>query len=150
MTIDELGARSAPPSRDRSPRWQVVLEIVASVMAVDASVLILLNYLKAHVTFFGAPVHVDAQQVQHYWALVAVLTVAALVSVSAAVRRRARRALAWHLAIAAVGVLVALTFPVTHVGLVQDEPDPGRSERPEDPGTSACHSGGDSDKCLGG
>lgn len=46
-------------------------------------------------------------------------------------------------------VLVAVTFPVVHAGLVNQRLDPVQPEH-DRPGSSVCHSGGGSRECVGG
>ncbi len=140
MTTD--AAHDAPP-----PWPAVVIEVVASLVATGAVVLIFLNYVGAHLTFFGDPVSIDQQEVNAYWMLVATLAASVVATSAAAAWRGARRAFAWHVAVAVAGVLVAVAFPVTEAGPVRE---PAQVE-PADPYVGpVCRSGGDSNECVGG
>jgi len=77
---------------------------------------IFLNYIGAHLTFFGEPVDIDPEAVRFYWIAVAVLVAGLAASFGAAARRRARKSYAWHSLMAAIGTVVAVGFAVTQTG----------------------------------
>jgi hypothetical protein len=119
-------------------------ELVASIVTVGVIAAIFLNYVGAHLTFFGDPVVIDAEEVRNYWIAVAVLATSVLASFAAAFWRRASKSFVWHSIMALTGLFVAAAFAVTQTG-------PPASPQPEPPPPgSACHSGGDSSECLGG
>lgn len=144
-----------PTAPQRRRPWQpVAAEVFASLVATAAVILIPLHYVGVHLTFMGAPVVVDDEDVRFYRVLVGVLALAVLASFAAAAWRRAKASFIWHAVVAVVGVLAALAFSVTEVGPAQEWPGPLWPERsaPSDEShpTSVCHSGGDSDGCVGG
>lgn len=152
MTVDDVLVADAAP---RSRPWQpAVAEVLASLVATGAMVLIPLHYVGVHLTFFGAPVVIREEDVRTYWLLVGVLALGVVASFGAARWRRARASFAWHAVVAGVGVLAALAFSVTEAGPAQEWPGPlwpERSAPSEPPHPSfACHSGGSSDECVGG
>jgi hypothetical protein len=153
MTLREDEAGTAAATGRRRAPWQAVaLEVTAALVAVTALVLIPLHYLAVRVTFLGAEAVIDDENVRFHWVLVGVLAVSVGASFAAAVWRRGGKAFVWHTAVAVAGLLVALTFSVTEAGPVQDlDEDPVRHQPSADrPGSSVCHSGGDSDECVGG
>ena len=124
-----------------------LIEAVASLTTLAAIAAIFLNYIGSHLTFFGEPVDIDPEEVRFYWIAVAVLAAGLVASFGAATWRRARKSYVWHSLMAAVGLVVAGGFAVTQTGPpVSPEPEPREPARYG----SACHSGGDSDDCVGG
>lgn len=111
-----------------------------------------LHYLAVRVTFFGAEAVIHQEDVRFYWLLVGVLAGAVVASFAGALARRGSRSFAWHILITVLGVAVSLAFSVTTTGPVEDldRDDPVRQEQPDRPGSPVCHSGGDSDECVGG
>jgi hypothetical protein len=153
MALHEDEARAAVTTDGGRAPWQAVaLEVTAAVVAVAALVLIPLHYLAVRVTFLGAEAVIDEENVRFHWVLVGVLAVSVGSSFAAALWRRGGGALVWHTAVAVAGLAVALTFSVTETGPVQDlDDDPVRRQPSSDrPGGAVCHSGGDSDECVGG
>jgi hypothetical protein len=147
------GEESAARVHGRRTPWPAVaLEVLAAVVAVVALVLIPLHYAAVRVTFLGAEAVIHEENVLFHWVLRGVLTVAVLASFALALRRRGGKALLWYAVVAVAGLVVASTFSVTETGPVQDRPrDAGRHQPPPDPpGSAVCHSGGDSDECVGG
>ena len=136
----------------RSAPWQaVVAEVLTSLTAAGVVVLIPLHYLLVRMTFFGAPTVIHDDDVQKYWMLVGALAVAVVASFAAARWRRGRKTYAWHVFVAVVGVVMAAEFSVAESGPVDHlDRHPVHQDRQESPGGSACHSGGDSDECVGG
>jgi hypothetical protein len=153
MTVgDEVKAHSAMTSGRRTPWQAAALEVAASLVAAGAVVMIPLHYLGARLTFFGAEAVIHEEDVRFYWTLVGVLAVAVGASFAGALWRQAGRAFGWHVLLAVAGVAVALGFSVTEAGPAQDlrRDDTVKEEPAGRPGGSACHSGGDSDECVGG
>jgi hypothetical protein len=123
-----------------------ILEALASTTAIVTIVALGLNWFGAHLTFFGAPVVIDDEDVRNYWVLVAVLAVSQLATWVGAARRGAGKAWILHTIVAGTGLVAALLFAVTEAGPVQDQPEPSQ---PTHTGP-VCYSGGDSDECPGG
>jgi len=149
---EDLEAQDVTTSMRRAPWQAVALEVTASVLAAGAVVMIPLHYVAARVTFLGAGAVIDEEDVRFYWLLVGVLAAAVVASFAGALWRRASKAFAWHVLITVLGVAVALAFSVTKSGPVEDldRNDPVKQEQPDRRGSSVCHSGGDSDECVGG
>ena len=129
-----------------------VVEVLASITALGAIGAVFLNYVGAHLTFFGEEPVIEPEAVRYYWTGVAVLGVSVVATLVGAVLRGASRAFLWHVPVALLGVVVGLLFAVTQAGPVGR----GQPEQPEQPQPSptpagrACHSGGDSHECPGG
>jgi hypothetical protein len=124
-----------------------VLEGLGSVIAIGAMVALAVNWLGAHLTFFGEPLVIDEDYVRHYWVIVGLLAMAQLATWVGAVVRGARMAWSWHALVAMAGVTAAILFAVTSAGPVDDQkPEP---PRPTYTGPR-CYSGGDSRACPGG
>lgn len=136
----------------RAPWQAVALEVTASLLAAGAVLMIPLHYFAARVTFFGAEAAIYEENVRFYWILVGVLATAVIASFAGALSRRGSNAFAWHILITVLGVTVALAFPVTKAGPVEDldRNDPVKQEQRDRSGNWLCHSGGDSDECVGG
>jgi hypothetical protein len=149
---EDVDAHAVPTSARRVPWRAVALEVTASLLAAGAVVMIPLHYFGARVTFLGAEAVIHHEDVHFYWTLVGVLAVAVIASFAGALWRRGNKAFASHILIAVAGVVVASAFSVTEAGPVQDLDldDPVKQEQPDHPGSSVCHSGGDSDECVGG
>ena len=149
---DDLAVRAATSSPRRTPWQAVALEVTAALVAAAAAVMIPVHYLAVRVTFFGAEAVIHDEDVRFYWAVVGVLACGVAASFAGARWRRAGRSFAWHVLVALVGVAVALGFSVTESGPVQDldRDDRVRQEQADRPGNAVCHSGGDSDECVGG
>jgi hypothetical protein len=129
------------------PDWRpAALEYFASVVAVLAIGMLFLNWLTAHLTFFGAPVVIQPERVRTYWVTVGVLAVAMVGSLAGAAWRGARKAWVWHLLVCAAGTGAAVVLAVTTAGPVHDEPEP---PKPHHTGP-LCYSGGDNSGCPGG
>jgi len=94
------------------------VEVLASLVTLGAIGAVFLNYVGAHLAFFGDPVVIDDQEVHGYWTCVAILGVSVTVTFGAAALRGATRAYFWHLAVAVVAVASALLFSVTQAGPV--------------------------------
>jgi len=94
------------------------VELIASLVAVGAIGAVFLNYVGAHLAFFGDEVVIDDEEVRYYWTGVAVLGVSVLSTFVAAALRGAKRAYLWHLPVALVAVMSAALFAVTQVGPV--------------------------------
>ena len=107
---------------------------------------VFLNYVGAHLAFFGDEVVIDEEEVRYYWIGVAVLGVSVLTTLVAANLRGAKRSFLWHIPVALVAVAVALVFSVTRVGPVERE-QPTQPEPSHTPAGRACHSGGDGHEC---
>ena len=88
----------------------------------------------------------DAGQILTYRLLAGALACAVVAALALAVRRGARWALLWHLAVAAAAFLVAVVFAVPSIDL-DDLREPDRPER--NPEYTPCHSGPPND-CPGG
>jgi hypothetical protein len=132
--------------RDQQDHRSAILEAFGSVTAVGAIGALFLNWLGAHLTFFGDPVVIDPAQVQRYWIILSVLVVSVASTFAGAGRRRAGTAWIWHLLVAGVGAVAAVLFAVTQTGTSHDDPapSPARHTGP------LCYSGGDSTGCPGG
>jgi hypothetical protein len=135
-------------SNNRRQAYAAV-ELVASLVTLGAMGAVFLNYVGAHLTFFGDEVVIDDEEVRYYWTGVAVLGVSVLATLAAAALRGARRAYLWHIPVALVAVAAALLFSVTQAGPVERE-QPAQPEPSHTPAGRACHSGGDSHECPGG
>ncbi|HET9423503.1 MAG TPA: DUF6234 family protein [Nocardioides sp.] len=125
------------------------VETIASLIALGAMGAVFLNYMGAHLTFFGDPVVIDDEEVRNYWIGVSVLGVSLLAALVAGSLRGARRSFLWHVPVALVAVAVALLFSVTQAGPV-GRGQPVQPEPTNPPAGRACHSGGDSHECPGG
>ena len=133
-------------TRDRRDSRSAIWEAFGSVTAVGAIGALFLNWLGAHLTFFGESVVIDEAQVRRYWIVLGVLVVSVAGSFLAAARRKAGGAWLWHLLVAGAGGAAALLFAVTQTGTPQDDPapPPARHTGP------LCYSGGDNTGCPGG
>ena len=149
---EDVEARDATTSSWRAPWQAVALEVIASLLALGAVVLIPLHYVAARLAFLGDQAVIDADEVRFYWTLVGILAVAVIASFAGALWRRGRKTFAWHTLVAVLGVAAALAFSVTATGSVSElgRDDPTEREQRDRPGGSGCHSGGDSDGCVGG
>ncbi|WP_028653488.1 DUF6234 family protein [Nocardioides halotolerans] len=147
MTSTETDRAATPPTTP--PRRGSALEPLASLVSVLLVVVLGLNWIAAHLTFFGDPVDIDEEYVRNYWVLLALLGASLLATWVSAVRRGARRAWVWHGLVALAALAAALVFAVTTAGPVQDDP-PDPPPSPSGPGAPGCHSGGDSSGCPGG
>jgi hypothetical protein len=135
---------------DSERRWLPgVVETTGSVVALLAAGAIFVNFVGAHLTFFGEAPVIDSEAVRAYWFLVAVLTVGLVASLGGAVWRRARWAWSWHVVVVLVGITSSVAFSVTTAGPVQQEL-PSQPPTSYGPGAPGCHSGGDSNGCPGG
>jgi hypothetical protein len=135
-------------SNNRTQAYAAV-EVIAALVALGAIGAVFLNYVGAHLTFFGDPVVIDEEEVRNYWIGVSVLGVSVAATLLAATLRGATRAYWWHLPVALVAVMVAVLFSVTQAGPI--EPEQPARQRPSDaPAGTVCHSGGDSHECVGG
>ena len=124
-----------------------VVEFLASLVTVGAIGAIFLNFVGAHLTFFGDPVDIDEEEVRFYWIAASVLGTSVFAAFAAAWRRGATKAYIWHSSTALVGLIVALAFAVTQTGPPQSpQPEPKQPR----PFGSVCHSGGDNHECVGG
>ena len=121
--------------------------MLASLTTVAATGWIFMNYVGAHLSFFGDPVVIYQESVTKYWVGLAAFGCSMLVAFVAAWRREANGAFIWHAGTALVGLIVSFAFAVTQTGIPQQPPPP---DLPEQRGNSVCHSGGDSDGCIGG
>ena len=131
-------------------RWfPGAMETAGSVTAVLAAAAMFVNYVGAHLSFFGEAPVVNSEAVRAYWFLVAALSVGLVAALVGAGWRRARWAWAWHLVVVLTGVGSAVLFSVTTAGPVYDDPPPGPPSS-SGPGAPGCHSGGDSNGCPGG
>ena len=126
-----------------------VVELIAALVAVGAIAAVFLNYVGAHLAFFGDEVVIDDEEVRYYWTGVAVLGASVVATLVAAALRGARRAYLWHVPVALLAIAVALLFSVTQAGPVERE-RPAQPEPSHTPAGRACHSGGDSHECAGG
>ncbi len=149
---DAVGDRDVPTGSWRAPWQAVVLEITASLLALGAVVMIPLHHVAARLAFLGDQAVIHAEEVRFYWTLVGILALAVIASFAGALWRRGRKMFAGHTLVAVVGVAAALAFSVTATGSVAelDRDDPIEREQPDRRGGSGCHSGGDSDGCVGG
>ena len=125
------------------------VEVLASLVTLGAIGAVFLNYVGAHLAFFGDPVVIDDQEVRNYWIGVAVLGVSVMAALVVASLRGAKRSFLWHVPMVLVAVAVALLFSVTQAGPVVRE-QPGQRDPTDAPSGHACHSGGDSHECPGG
>ena len=151
LTAQGVTAQDATPRTTRAPWQAVVLEVTAALVAAGAVVLFPLHYVGARLAFLGDEAVIHDENVRFYWILVGVLAVAVVTSLATALRRRGGKAFAWHVLVAVAGLVMATGFSVTEAGPVRDvDRAPLERVRPDQPGGSACHSGGDSDECLGG
>ena len=131
-------------------RWLPgAVETTGSVVAVLAAAAIFVNFVGAHLSFFGEAPVIDSEAVRTYWFLVAALTLGLVASLVGAGWRQARWAWSWHLVVVLVGIGSAVLFSVTTAGPVGDDPPP-RPPSSSGPGAPGCHSGGDSNGCPGG
>jgi hypothetical protein len=135
-------------SKNRSQVYAAV-EVLASLVTLGAIGAVFLNYVGAHLAFFGDPVVIDEQEVRSYRTCVAVLGVSVVAALVVASLRGAKRSFLWHVPMALVAVAVALLFSVTQAGPVVHE-QPGQRDSTDTPSGHACHSGGDSHECPGG
>ena len=135
-------------SNNRTQAYAAV-EVLASLLAVGAMAAVFLNYVGAHLAFFGDQVVIDEEEVRYYWIGVAVLSLSVLTTLVAANLRGAKRSFLWHIPVALVAVGVALLFSVTRAGPVEPE-QPTQPAPSQAPAGRACHSGGDSNECPGG
>ena len=151
-TREDADARGATTTVPRAPWQAVALEVTASLLASGAVVLFPLHYVAARLAFLGDQAVIHGEDVRFYWTLVGVLVVAVVASFAGALWRRGRKAFAWHGLVAVLGVAAVLAFPVTKAGPVDDldRKDVAEREDRDRPAGSVCHSGGDSDECLGG
>jgi peptidoglycan/LPS O-acetylase OafA/YrhL len=151
VTSTDAERTDTPPttSAPTSPRRGAALEPLAAVVSVLLVVALGLNWLAAHLTFFGEPVDIDEEYVRNYWVLGALLAASLLATWVSAARREARGAWVWHGLVALAALAAALVFAVTTAGPVQDDP-PDPPPSPSGPGAPGCHSGGDSSGCPGG
>ena len=94
------------------------VELIASFVAIGAIAAVFLNYVGAHLAFFGEEVVIDDEEVRYYWTGVAVLGVSIIATFVAAALRGAKRAYFWHLPVAFVAVMSAALFAVTQAGPV--------------------------------
>ena len=149
---EDAVTRAATTTVRRAPWQAVALEVTASVLAFGAVVMFPLHYIAARLAFLGDQAVVHEEEVRFYWTLVGVLAVAVLASLAGALWRKGRKTFAWHGLVATLGVVVVVAFPVTATGTVAelDRGDPATPEDRDRPANSVCHSGGDSDECLGG
>ena len=104
-------------SNNRTQAYAAV-EVIASLVALGAMVAVFLNYVGAHLAFFGDSVVIDDEEVRYYWIGVSVLGVSVVTTLVAATLRGAKRAFLWHLPVALVAIAVALLFSVTRAGPV--------------------------------
>ena len=125
------------------------VELIASLVALGAMGAVFLNYVGAHLAFFGDEVVIDDEEVRYYWTGVAVIGVSVVATLVAAALRGATRAYLWHVPVALLAIGVALLFSVTQAGPVDHE-QPAHREPSHAPAGRACHSGGDSHECPGG
>ncbi len=126
-----------------------MVETTGSVVALLAAGAIFVNFVGAHLAFFGEAPVIDSEAVRMYWVLVAALTVGLVASLVGAGWRRARWAWSWHVVVVLVGIGSAVAFSVTTAGPVEQEL-PSQSPTSSGPGAPGCHSGGDSSGCPGG
>lgn len=150
MTTHHDASPSSDRGREAQNRWPTAFERVAACVTVGAIGAIFLNYVGSRLTFFGAPVVIDAEEVRNYWIAVAVLSASVVGSFVAAAWRRATKAFVWHGLMALTGLVVSMVFAVTQTGApdsFERDPQP-RDDVPSH--NSVCHSGGDSDECPGG
>ncbi|MDQ4053334.1 MAG: hypothetical protein M3237_11635 [Actinomycetota bacterium] len=106
------------PVNDTQQWKPQLVEAVASLTTMAAVAAILLNYIGAHLTFFGEAVDIDPEAVRNYWIAVAVLVASLVASFGAAARRRARKSFAWHSLMAVIGLIASVGFAVTQTGPV--------------------------------
>ena len=151
-TRDDADARAATTTVRRAPWQAVVLEVTASVLACGAGVRLPLHHFAARLTFLGDQAVIHEEDVRFDWTLVGILAVTVGASFAGALWRRGRKAFAWHTLVAVLGVAAALAFSVTATGSVAelDRGGPAEQDDRDRPPGSVCHSGGDSDECLGG
>jgi len=95
------------------------VELIASFVAIGAIGAVFLNYVGAHLAFFGEEVVIDDEEVRYYWIGIAVLCVSVIATFVAAALRGAKRAYFWHLPVAFVAVISAILFAVTKAGPVR-------------------------------
>ena len=126
--------------------------MIASILALGAVVMIPLHHVAARLTFLGDQAVIHEEDVRFYWTLVGILTVAVIASFAGALWRRGMKTVAWHTLVAGLGVAAALAFSVTATGSVAelDRDAPMERDQRDRRGGSGCHSGGDSDGCVGG
>ncbi len=112
-----------------------------------AIVAVFLNYVAAHLSFFGQPVLIDPEDMRNYWVCVSGLVLSVLASFAVAWWRGATKSFVWHSIMALIGLIVSVLFAVTQTGApVSPQPEPPQPP----PSGSVCHSGGDSSECVGG
>jgi Family of unknown function (DUF6234) len=137
---------STSPAAGRRGDLLMVLEGMASVVAVVAICGLFVNWFGAHLALFGEPVVIHAEDVRNYWTILGVLVASVPLTFVLAGLRRAPRAWGWHLVVAGLGAVAAIAFAVTSTGTPTDEPEPSPPHR----SGPLCYSGGDNTGCPGG
>lgn len=123
-----------------------LVEAAASLLALFSMGALLINKAEVTVAFLGTTPTVTSENVSTYQHWLTTLAGAVVVSFGAALWRTgsAGRSLYWHGLVLLAGVLSAVAF---HVALESGAPD---LEPVRDRSGPVCHSGGDSEECVGG
>lgn len=136
--------RTPLSDRDHPALLSTLLEALASATVVGIALFLPLLQFGAYFCIGGGCGGPDTDAIHLYRVLVTVLAAAAVLTLVLAVRRRARPAIRWHVAVALAGVGSAALFAVPAV----DWGDLLREDPPPNPHHVPCYSG--SNDCVGG